>query len=465
MALQSEFICWCDERRIVTITREQSLFWAPAPSPEQKPKVPNCMRCLCFRAGSQCSKGVGYYTQLVWQNTTHVGCGWTQFQYRGFPVIKWQRWLATISLLTPLSLCLHAVLSRDISRTSSSVITARPPTSGATRSTISRRLRVPARVLTVTRRRGCARQTRGTAAGRAGLAGAPVAGPVAGGWGRGPGSARPRQLTGRGLSRAGCARESGRRRRAAATGSVRTGASGSPGVSAALSAGGGREPDRELVTARTSEWVSPACSGLSCPARGQQRRERSARRSPAVPGLSGRPGPSVPSPVGGEAGPESGSAGRAETTGTVRVRTSSRRAAISRTARPGQSGAASLPAAGHAGEEWGVRWGSVFSRSSGPASRRARERQSWLRSVTLTPVLPGQTGQPGHNAPGKHSQNLLSAERLPPIALFNWDNQILGHRNVACTSLVKLVSKSWNSFSTYIFRIKKYLDVLKPFNT
>ena len=54
---------------------------------------------------------------------------------------------------------------------------------------------------------------------------------------------------------------------------------------------------------------------------------------------------------GGEAGPESGSAGRAETTGTVRVRTSSRRAAISRTARPGQSGAASLPAAGHAGEE------------------------------------------------------------------------------------------------------------------
>ena len=24
---------------------------------------------------------------MVWQNTTHVGCGWTQFQYRGFPVI------------------------------------------------------------------------------------------------------------------------------------------------------------------------------------------------------------------------------------------------------------------------------------------------------------------------------------------------------------------------------------------
>ena len=38
------------------------------------------------RSGSQCSRGVGYYSQLVWQNTTHVGCGWTQFQYRGFPV-------------------------------------------------------------------------------------------------------------------------------------------------------------------------------------------------------------------------------------------------------------------------------------------------------------------------------------------------------------------------------------------
>jgi hypothetical protein len=39
-----------------------------------------------FRSGEQCSLGVGYYTQLVWQNTTHVGCGWSQFQYRGFPV-------------------------------------------------------------------------------------------------------------------------------------------------------------------------------------------------------------------------------------------------------------------------------------------------------------------------------------------------------------------------------------------
>ena len=23
---------------------------------------------------------MGYYTQLVWQDTTHVGCGWTQFE-------------------------------------------------------------------------------------------------------------------------------------------------------------------------------------------------------------------------------------------------------------------------------------------------------------------------------------------------------------------------------------------------
>jgi len=37
-----------------------------------------------FGSGNQCSRGVGYYTQLVWQNTTHVGCGWSQFQYRGF---------------------------------------------------------------------------------------------------------------------------------------------------------------------------------------------------------------------------------------------------------------------------------------------------------------------------------------------------------------------------------------------
>jgi hypothetical protein len=41
---------------------------------------------MVFRSGEQCSLGVGYYTQLVWQNTTHVGCGWSQFQYRGFPV-------------------------------------------------------------------------------------------------------------------------------------------------------------------------------------------------------------------------------------------------------------------------------------------------------------------------------------------------------------------------------------------
>ena len=40
----------------------------------------------CFRSGNQCSLGIGYYTQLVWQNTTHVGCGWSQFQYRGFAV-------------------------------------------------------------------------------------------------------------------------------------------------------------------------------------------------------------------------------------------------------------------------------------------------------------------------------------------------------------------------------------------
>ena len=38
-----------------------------------------------FGTGNQCSHGVGYYTQLVWQDTTHVGCGWTQFRYRGFP--------------------------------------------------------------------------------------------------------------------------------------------------------------------------------------------------------------------------------------------------------------------------------------------------------------------------------------------------------------------------------------------
>ena len=38
-----------------------------------------------FGSGKQCSKGIGYYTQLVWQDTTHVGCGWTQFKYRGFP--------------------------------------------------------------------------------------------------------------------------------------------------------------------------------------------------------------------------------------------------------------------------------------------------------------------------------------------------------------------------------------------
>ena len=38
-----------------------------------------------FSTGKQCSKGIGYYTQLVWQDTTHVGCGWTQFKYRGFP--------------------------------------------------------------------------------------------------------------------------------------------------------------------------------------------------------------------------------------------------------------------------------------------------------------------------------------------------------------------------------------------
>jgi hypothetical protein len=45
-----------------------------------------------FSSGEQCSLGVGYYTQLVWQNTTHVGCGWSQFQYRGFPVgaLKWE---------------------------------------------------------------------------------------------------------------------------------------------------------------------------------------------------------------------------------------------------------------------------------------------------------------------------------------------------------------------------------------
>ena len=38
-----------------------------------------------FSTGNQCSQGIGYYTQLVWQDTTHVGCGWSQFRYRGFP--------------------------------------------------------------------------------------------------------------------------------------------------------------------------------------------------------------------------------------------------------------------------------------------------------------------------------------------------------------------------------------------
>lgn len=42
------------------------------------------MKTFFYRSGNQCSPGIGYYTQLVWQDTTHVGCGWTQFQYRGF---------------------------------------------------------------------------------------------------------------------------------------------------------------------------------------------------------------------------------------------------------------------------------------------------------------------------------------------------------------------------------------------
>ena len=47
---------------------------------------PLVLNTSCDRSGAQCSLGIGYYTQLVWQNTTHVGCGWTQFQYRGFAV-------------------------------------------------------------------------------------------------------------------------------------------------------------------------------------------------------------------------------------------------------------------------------------------------------------------------------------------------------------------------------------------
>ena len=55
--------------------------------------MPNLISISClityafpnYRSGKQCSKGIGYYTQLVWQDTTHVGCGWSQFQYRGFP--------------------------------------------------------------------------------------------------------------------------------------------------------------------------------------------------------------------------------------------------------------------------------------------------------------------------------------------------------------------------------------------
>ena len=67
--------------------------------------VPDC------RSGSQCSVGVGYYTQLVWQNTTHVGCGWTQFQYRGFPVIKRLLWIRDLRL-SPASLDLITLISQ-----------------------------------------------------------------------------------------------------------------------------------------------------------------------------------------------------------------------------------------------------------------------------------------------------------------------------------------------------------------
>ena len=70
-----------------------------------------------------------------------------------------------------------------------------------------------------------------------------------------------------------------------------------------------------------------------------------------VPGEVGTNGLSVPSPVTAAPGPEPGSAGRAETTEIAREITSSQRPATLRAVQPGHSGAASLPAAGPAGED------------------------------------------------------------------------------------------------------------------
>ena len=69
-------------------------------------------------------------------------------------------------------------------------------------------------------------------------------------------------------------------------------------------------------------------------------------RGPARPGLSGPPGQTARRHVTVGRGPESGTAGRAETTGSVPGRTVSRRLAMLRAVQHGQSGAAGHSAAG-----------------------------------------------------------------------------------------------------------------------
>ena len=47
------------------------------------------MWCLLFSFALHfdCKKGdIRVYEKEIFQNTTHVGCGWSQFQYRGFAV-------------------------------------------------------------------------------------------------------------------------------------------------------------------------------------------------------------------------------------------------------------------------------------------------------------------------------------------------------------------------------------------
>ena len=65
-------VLWSKRSRGIWVNIDQFVKWG--------------WKMRCFRSGDQCSLGIGYYTQLVWQNTTHVGCGWSQFQYRGFAV-------------------------------------------------------------------------------------------------------------------------------------------------------------------------------------------------------------------------------------------------------------------------------------------------------------------------------------------------------------------------------------------